>query len=381
MVRKYFVYFVFLHSALWGLGFSAMGNVSTSLGGAGVALRNSAWGLYYNPALLASDPRSKFSFSAGAWIAKNNINPLLKIDIQTDPTEVSNILASLKDSRLTLNTQMGVVTQVGEFRIRKQVVSPDENGILKSHTVQKELSAFALGAFAISQTQYGIQSTGGSAYNVRGFGMALMEIPVGYGYKLETSFGDFNFGIALKYMRAVFDFSSYGGDAYGGLNLEFPNFLQMTPVQNFGIDLGFLYSFGGFHAGLSAKNINLPSFETKGKRIRLEPSLRAGFAYEFLKHYTFALDVDLLPQGLSNLIAKSHYLGFGIIGDYTSFDFRLGFATDFLNFSDSKITAGFNVFGILDLVGEMGFNFVKEGGSELAIPTNFGFKIGSTFTF
>ena len=357
-----------------------MGNVSTSMGGTGVALRKSAWGLYYNPALLASDPRSKFSFSAGFWVAKNDINPLLELKFSATPDEVSKIFSSLKEPRINLTTQMGVVAQIGDFHHQKDVALPDEYGRLITHRIEEDLSAFAIGAFAASQTYFGIQDGGNFDYIAQSFSIALMEIPLGYAYQLNTTFGDFNFGIALKYMRAVFDFSNFTGSVYD-FDLKRPKFLKMSPSQNFGLDLGFLYSIANFHLGLSAKNINVPHFDGFGRKLKLSPSLRMGLAYDFLERYTVTMDADLLPQSFSEFSPKSHYVGLGFMGDYNFVDFRLGFGTDVLNFGDSRISAGFNVFGILDVVGEMGFNFAKKEGSKLAMPTNFGFKIGSTFAF
>lgn len=379
MVRKV-LFFIIFCSGLWGMGFSAMGNVSTSLGGTGVALRNSAWGLYYNPALLASDPRSKFSFSAGLWISKNDINPLLEIKTSATLDEINKIFASLKNPRINLTTQMGVVAQIGGFHYQKDVALPDEFGRLVTQKIEKHLSAFAIGAFAASQTYFAVKNNGNGSYVAEGFGVALMEIPVAYAYQLATSFGDFNFGLAFKYMRAVFDITSFGGDIYGGFEPKIPNFLQMNPAQSFGMDLGFLYSIANFHFGLTAKNINLPSFQHKRGKISLNPSLRMGLSYEFLDYYAVTMDADLLSQSFS-ILPKNHYVGLGFMGDYNFVDFRVGFGMDVFNFGDSKLTAGFNVFGILDIVGEMGFNFAKKDSSKLAEPTNFGVKIGSTFAF
>ena len=52
-------------SQLCALEFGSMGNTSAAMGGAGVALKHSAWGLYYNPALLSSDPKVKLGYSLG----------------------------------------------------------------------------------------------------------------------------------------------------------------------------------------------------------------------------------------------------------------------------------------------------------------------------
>lgn len=379
---KYISAFLLASSIGYSLGFAPMGNVSTSMGGAGVALRNSAWGLYYNPALLSSDPRSKFSFSGGLYVTRTNLNQVLEITTKTDYTEVEQILSNLKDAKAGIEGQMGVVAQIGGFVKTSVQTQEDEYGRVISVSKEEQSSAFAIGAFASSIVDISIGSAGGSNYQASSFGIVLMEVPVGYAYKLGTEFGDFNFGAAMKYLRAVFDQSSYKGNAYSGIELQIPNFLSMSPSQNFGIDLGFLYSYADFHVGLTAKNINCPTFKNDYKKIQLDPQLRLGMSYEFAQHYVVAMDIDLLPYDSYSLVApKSQYFGLGIMGDYTKFDFRFGFSMDMLGKDGLKISAGFNAFGILDIVGEMGTSFAKFNGSTLAMPTNFGFKIGSTFTF
>lgn len=58
---------------LFGLEFGTMGGVSSGIGGAGVAVKSSAWGIYYNPALLGADKRSKLGFSFGVQVKDQNI--------------------------------------------------------------------------------------------------------------------------------------------------------------------------------------------------------------------------------------------------------------------------------------------------------------------
>lgn len=380
MVKKALTLTLSLSGFLNALGFAPMGNVSTSLGGSGVALRNSAWGLYYNPALLSSDPRSKFSFSGGFYLSQSNINELL--ESKKSYSQISSILENLKDSKISLEAQLGVVAQIGGF-VRQEVRAvEDEYGRLVSEVIDHQMSAFAIGAFASSITNISLSSAGGTQYQASSFGIALMEVPVGYAYRLQTEYGDFNFGVAMKYMRAVFDNSGYTGNATGELKIEIPDFMSMTPSQNFGLDLGFLYSIYDVHLGLTAKNINLPTFKINGNRITLDPQLRFGVSYEFLSNYVVTMDVDLLPYDSYSAVApKSQYFGIGIMGDYSWIDFRVGLSMDMLGIDGAKISAGFNAFGIIDVVGEMGTNFAKKNGSSLAMPTNFGLKIGSTFTF
>lgn len=366
----------------YSLGLTSMGNVSTSMGGVGVALRNSAWGLYYNPALLSSDPRSKFSFSGGFYFARTNLNKILEITSDTQTSEIEQILSNLQNSKARLETQMGVVAQISGFVKTNISTVEDEYGRVISVSKEEKSSAFGIGAFASSVVDISISNAGGVNYQASSFGIALMEVPIGYAYKLITDFGDFNFGVAMKYLRVVFDHSAYKGNAYGGIDVRMPNFLSMSPLQNFGIDLGFLYSYNNFHIGLTAKNINCPAFKNNNEKIRLDARLRLGMSYEFAQHYVVAMDMDLLPYDSYSLATpKSQYFGLGIMGDYTKFDFRFGLSMDMLGKDGLKMSAGLNAFGILDIVGEIGTNFVKFNGSKLATPTNFGFKIGSTFTF
>ncbi len=80
----------------YGLGFGSMGQVSSSMGGAGVALKNSAWGIYYNPALLGADRRAKVGYSFGAQIREQNLLQVATIDFD----EISNIAATLDEKLL-----------------------------------------------------------------------------------------------------------------------------------------------------------------------------------------------------------------------------------------------------------------------------------------
>ena len=68
-------------ASAYALEFGTMGNVSASMGGAGVALKNSAFGLYYNPALLSASPKVKFGYSCGVNVQEKNIAQLATIDI------------------------------------------------------------------------------------------------------------------------------------------------------------------------------------------------------------------------------------------------------------------------------------------------------------
>ena len=58
-----------------------MGNISAGIGGAGVALKNSQWALYYNPALLAMNKKSGFAYSFGLGYKETNLSRAASVDI------------------------------------------------------------------------------------------------------------------------------------------------------------------------------------------------------------------------------------------------------------------------------------------------------------
>ncbi|PAF42576.1 conjugal transfer protein TraF [Helicobacter sp. 11S03491-1] len=76
------------------LEFGSMGNISASMGGAGVALRNSQWALYYNPALLGMDKKSRIAYSFGISVKEKNLLSLAGIDyneLKNIPNKVQGI--------------------------------------------------------------------------------------------------------------------------------------------------------------------------------------------------------------------------------------------------------------------------------------------------
>lgn len=67
--------------AAHALEFGVMGNVSAGMGGAGVALKNSPFALYYNPALLSAENSVRFGYSVGVGIREKNIDRIADINL------------------------------------------------------------------------------------------------------------------------------------------------------------------------------------------------------------------------------------------------------------------------------------------------------------
>ncbi|AFI03791.1 conjugal transfer protein TraF [Helicobacter cetorum] len=83
---------------LKALEFGGMGNVSMGLGGAGVALQESQWALYYNPALLDMDEKSKFGYSFNAQVAQKNVLSLANLATNGEIDNLENNISNLRTS-------------------------------------------------------------------------------------------------------------------------------------------------------------------------------------------------------------------------------------------------------------------------------------------
>lgn len=118
-------------SGLNALEFGGIGNLSPSMGGAGVALKN-AFGLYYNPALLSSNGKTKFGYSIGANISEKNFSNFASIDID-----------NMKDTATDLGKQFGGGSSaLGASTPVKAYVLPSKSLVAStSSTSAKALSA------------------------------------------------------------------------------------------------------------------------------------------------------------------------------------------------------------------------------------------------
>lgn len=99
-------------SRLCALEFGSMGNTSAAMGGAGVALKHSAWGLYYNPALLSSDPKVKLGYSLGVGLREQNLAKLTTIDINNMTDTAERLIATFTNAGGAGVPNAGVITDV-----------------------------------------------------------------------------------------------------------------------------------------------------------------------------------------------------------------------------------------------------------------------------
>lgn len=106
-------------STLSALEFGQMGNISAGIGGAGVALKNSQWALYYNPALLAMNKKSGFAYSFGVGYKETNLSRAASVDIdnlQSMPDKLANLFNEVtRTSRAATQTKAFTPDKLGVF--------------------------------------------------------------------------------------------------------------------------------------------------------------------------------------------------------------------------------------------------------------------------
>ena len=110
----------------FALEFGGMGNLSAGMGGAGVALKNSPFALYYNPALLSAEDSIKFGYSVGAELREKNIDKIADIDLNNFTQVAENFIGLLGSS-----TNTSVDSFAGILESALDSVSGNSAGTLK----------------------------------------------------------------------------------------------------------------------------------------------------------------------------------------------------------------------------------------------------------
>ncbi|GAD18136.1 conjugal transfer protein TraF [Helicobacter fennelliae] len=95
MTKKFLITLIVSLKCVFGLEFGGMGNVSAGMGGAGVALKNSPFALYYNPALLSAENSVRFGYSVGVGLREKNIDRIANIDFGNFASSAERFIGTL----------------------------------------------------------------------------------------------------------------------------------------------------------------------------------------------------------------------------------------------------------------------------------------------
>ncbi|STP12477.1 putative secreted protein [Helicobacter mustelae] len=314
--------------------------------------------------------------------------------------DINLIQKTLRHNNFSLSTQNGLVFQsrpnedVGGFGVGI-FVSGFASGSANFDKNHDRIIVDAGGKYidlGISGNGITLSSTDQNAYNnnsifsssashhVSVAGLLLGEIPVGYGHSFSVGIGELSVGMTLKYIYGM----GYKVSRTGGFNELAKVSFSSKPVvsQNFGIDVGALYSLKGFSIGVVAKNVNNPRMRiSETQNIYLNPQVRAGVSYEW-GIMTLAFDADLLPNNtLSYAAPKTQMIGGGAMFDLKFVDLRFGAMQDLKNLSNEGLilTGGINLFGFLDIAVQSNMHLTQVRG--YSIPSYFSVKVGGTFSW
>lgn len=366
------------------LEFNELGHKSKSMGGVGVAMRNNPYAVFYNPALSAANVATRVGYGVGVELSYKNLLDVFDYTDRTDLTfdDVRTINALLEENFVNLKGQ-------GAFAFKIPDVLP-----------YGQLSV------GIAYTLYGVanftgrlndnakdimesQSVGVIDFNIRRVDM--VEVPVSYAINEETAAGRISVGLALKYMNV--SSRKHHQDLRKGDDMDkmFDDIVKnsgATNDNNFGVDLGFVYSpmdFESFNVGVSAKNLNAPKFKFGANGdLQIKPQVRVGLSYEILESLILAADMDLTNNTMLSTGAvgekeqKSQKMGLGLDFDTTFFDVRAGVAKDLRQDNGALLSFGLG-FSVFDIGIVAATKSVKVEGKS--IPRYIGVQVGGAFSF
>lgn len=383
--------------------FGYMGNRSFGMGGAGVGLANSAWGLYYNPALQGVDNTYKIGYSLGARIKESGLSELKNFDLgNINQNSINTINALLNDNEVAITSENGIVLQV-----------PLKVSARLSHSIG--LGLFYTKRSAVNFTGYlDINTT--NIDNVNNAFMVVntldtLEIPLSYTMQVYSGFGTFHAGIALKYIYA--GHSSSKTKLTQNTDVANPfNDIFKTPTgartHTIGVDIGLAYAMPKEYlvVGIVAKNLNSPTLKanhlsvTNGipannDKLKMDAQYRLGISTRAIPLTTLAIDFDLKPnyefsgfntkvdttaQSIGVIRRQVQYISFGAMLNAGILDLRLGAAKDIKEKSSKDgwlVSAGIG-FGYFDFSF---FSSTKMSKLISKVPTEFGVKLGGSFSF
>lgn len=360
-------------TSVQALEFGTMGSQAFGMGGVGVAIKHSPWGLYYNPSLIAADDGFKIGLHLGVQSKSHNFFQLFNRNFKSlNYNDITEMTELLKDSRLNLTSQDGVVLQLPDFGIGALALGGFLN-ISASGVAKASLPNLNNGSITTNMDNVNLETN----YSV----LTLLEVPLGYAFKFETIAGDISIGTAVKYMNLSGTSGNFQIGNNTGLGSTFKDMLKVDlgkSVSNVGVDLGVTYEPVDWLAiGLVGKNLNAPSFELGNTTYTINPQARAGVALNF-DFFSLGLDADLTAnKGLSSDI-KTQMIGVGSALDFSLFALRAGVATDLQHTEDLIFSLGLGI-----TFFDIGIQFGKKTNplNGMPMPDYLALQVGAGFSF
>jgi hypothetical protein len=403
-----------LGSAAHALEFQPLGAGTLGVGGSGVARTYGAMAPYWNPAGLAFAPKTvTVELTAGVGIKPEgklaqDIDDLATANKAWNGSDKGTTLASLpqalglanalnslnnttaKDNlRLTASAALGAQVKhlgFGVYGTFEGGAIPNSDGI----TLTLPTDAASLANFANSAQANSVQNAL-NAKTVTIRGIALVEVPLSYGYAFDLGgAGKLGIGASAKYVRAEATskeehVTKSGSDStVSSSDLTHDLTKSLKTSSAYGVDLGLLWKpFNSTAFGLVAKNLNEPSFDIGGDKIVMGRQVRAGVSLTPLSWLELTGDVDVLSNSTIVSGIKSQNLGGGAeFHPFSCLKLRAGGYTDLAHTTSGAVTAGLSL-GIpwiyFDLDGAYGLGTVKYNKSSYPTEAKVQFSTNLAF--
>ncbi|MGX2984638.1 conjugal transfer protein TraF [Helicobacter sp. 23-1048] len=356
------------------LEFGTMGNMSAGMGGAGVALKNSSFGLYYNPALLAATPKIRLGYSAGVNIRERNIARLGSIDLSNmqdtatrlgetfkgggDTSGVMKTVSSALDSVLASQGSTGQSTQdkltayinsKGGSKDYSDLISAIKNEVNKSNDftqVQKDLLNSVMGS-----VDFDSLGVGGSGSNAKPFNITISK---GSDKGLDKSMSD------IAAVKSSLQDNHINLNAQGGVVFQ----LGSAPINE---ELGTLAAgyFGSMYSSISLRaNPNRLGLilESGGQYYELQIS-DSGYTYKLSDKNTY--DSSSLIGSLGSTIsdAEAHKI---TISSLVLTEIPIGYARTFYTpWGNLSLGASYKIMSALSKQKEIAIRNNTDIGAEM----------------
>ena len=364
------------------LEFNELGHKATAMGGVGVAVKSNPYAIFYNPALTAANPATRFGYGLGGSFAEKNILDVFNYNFES-LEDVPAFNKLLEENFIHIKAQGALAFKIPDVLPFGQL------------SVGFAYTAYGTANFT-GQIPDSVQSimqgdTGLVTFNMRR--VDVMEIPVSYAISSETPIGQVSVGAALKFMNAASKLSNRTlqiTDNKNDIITDVKDTLTgsgATRDSNVGLDLGVVYSpvdFSGLSVALSAKNLNAPKFKFKENgELKIKPQARLGAAWELGEWVTIAGDIDLTSNELVSAsdaakVQKSQKMGLGAAFDMMFFGARAGVAKDLKQDNGAILSLGLG-FGFLDIGAAVATKKSKVDGTSY--PRYFALTLGGGFSF
>lgn len=371
-------------SAVNALEFAEVGHKAAGMGGVGVAVKNSPYGLFFNPALLAAKPGVKVGYSFQLAINEKNtfslVNTKNMFSVNPIPSTPDSLNSKFANNYLNVSAHGALVGQLPTLPIGQIAIGMLWSEYMSSGFIGRVKNGFDASGGAMPDGQISVHVTD----------IKILEVPIGYAYAFDLgALGKLSLGLSAKFMNGAYGKQSR--DQLGASNSDFDENKLLSMVNKsrtndtsttFGIDAGVTYQpLSPLTLGVVVKNLNAPAFKFRDTKLIVKPQARAGIGFSATDRITVGADIDLTSNDVftaNGQKLKSQKIGLGADLDLIFLSVRGGIAKDLQQDNGVILSAGVGI-GFID--ASLSFGTATTESQFGTHPRYIALSIGGGFTF